>query len=309
MLKQLTDEFYRLSTEAEALLQGAIAELQEERVPSAEDTRRITTALAEVQTAYSRVRAYTAQSIAAEDMPGEQAPVSAYTAIICSKRMITEGILREFLLVYTGNGRYEDALKDAQEKARQLLRAFREEPSDEPDVAPYKAFVDGIRMGENIDSDAGDRILDLVETLDKKLARGLQGGHFALREAADCAEADGNPKEPAETCAEQTVGETQAEAEASATSDDADKPVLEEREGEYVCARSCREYTSLPSEKKLYEAFIGQSGAVVLDSIGVCSVISCEFLDACTHGSLDRQEWEFRLSSLEKKGYLAAYEV
>ena len=97
MLKQLTDTFYRLSTETEALLQHAIDELHSEHAPSAEDTLKISNALAGLQTAYSKVRDYAAQKLSAEEMPDERAPVSAYTAIIDSKRMITEGILREFL--------------------------------------------------------------------------------------------------------------------------------------------------------------------------------------------------------------------
>lgn len=57
MLKMLTDDFYRLSTEAEELLQRAITELHEEHVPSAEETLRISTTLAGLQDAYSKVRA------------------------------------------------------------------------------------------------------------------------------------------------------------------------------------------------------------------------------------------------------------
>ena len=176
MLKQLTDWFYHLSTETEVLLQRAIEELQEERIPSAEETLRISTALAGLQDAYSRVREYASEKIAVEDMPEENAPVRVYVAIINNKRLITEGILKDFLRAYTENERYEDVLRDAQENATRLLCIFREDMSSELDVTPYKAFVDGIRMGPErlLNSDEGDDIIDIVETLGKKLSRGLQ---------------------------------------------------------------------------------------------------------------------------------------
>ena len=198
MLKMLTDDFYRLSTEAEELLQRAITELHEEHVPSAEETLRISTTLAGLQDAYSKVRMYASEKIADEDMPEENAPVRAYVAIINNKRLITEGILKDFLRAYTDNERYEDVLRDAQENATRLLCIFQEDMSSELDVTPYKAFVDGIRMGPErlLNSDEGDDIIDAVEILGKKLSRGLQGGYFVLHTELSA----GNESEEVKPC-------------------------------------------------------------------------------------------------------------
>lgn len=124
MLKQLTDKFYHLSTETEALLQRAIAVLREECEPSKDETLRINTALTGLRDAYSQVRAYASEKIETGDMPEENAPIKAYVAIINNKRLITEGILREFLRTYTNNARFTDVLNESQKKSTAAFGCF-----------------------------------------------------------------------------------------------------------------------------------------------------------------------------------------
>ncbi len=336
MLKQLTDSYYRLSTEAEALLQRAIADLRGEHAPSAEETQKINSALMDVHAAYHRVRDYAAREVEGDELPGAASPVSAYVAIISSKRKITEGILEDFLQAYAVNAHYEEPLKNAQQNAAQLLQAFRTEGAEEPDVAPYKAFVDGVKMGEALASDEGDRLLDLVETLGKKLARGLQGGYFALPEqrdegeepilpvesepektdAAPAAEEEAvpAPEEPAaaglpageaaQHPAENSVGAGEMPGEQTAP-DEADETACEEA---WVPARS-RISTALPSVRKMHDALYHHTGTMVLDTIGTTHLINRELMEVYPFKKpkdYDAAKW---LDSLESKGYLTAYEA
>lgn len=342
MLKQLTDRFYHLSTEAEVLLQQAIAELHDERVLSAEETLKISTTLAGLQDAYSKVRMYASEKIAAEDMPEENAPVRAYVAIINNKRLITEGILKDFLRAYTDNERYEDVLRDAQENATRLLCIFQEDMSSELDVTPYKAFVDGIRMGPErlLNSDEGDDIIDIVETLGKKLSRGLQGGYFVLRtelssgnkseevkpcpvekEETTIQKPDANLAEDALQEEKQSVeatGEIKAEPGTSAAIEEGalcvvdegiDETVAVDSDEEYVFARNRKMNSSLPSSKKLKEVFNSIMGALLLDTIGTIHLISDKLFVARAYPRTEKFDWSSWLDGLEKKGYLSAYEV
>ncbi len=319
MLKQLTDRFYHLSTDAEALLQRAIEELREERAPAAEETLRISTALADLQEAYHHVREYAAGKIAEGDMPAENAPVGAYVAIINSKRMITEGILKDFLQAYTDNERYRDALEQAQESASRLLRAFQGDMSAELDVTPYKAFVDGIRMGTDhlLNSDEGDGILDAVEPLGKRLSRGLQGGYYALREGAP---SDGEGEEkpyPAEgreatfqdRCTDVMEADRQEAEEPAGTAEERKTQPAAGKEEDYVLARSFKADGSLPSSRKLNETFNNAMGAVLLSTIGRIHLLSEEVFDEYAGNDGANPNWTLWLDGLEKKGYLTAYEV
>ncbi len=335
MLKQLTDRFYHLSTEAEALLQRAITEMQEEQAPSEEETLRISTALAGLQDAYRKVREYASGKIAAEEMPEENAPIRAYVEIINNKRRITEQILKAFLRAYTDNQRYEDALKDAQENANRLLLVFQEDMSSEPDVTPYKAFVDGIKMGSErlLNSDEGDEILDIVDTLGKKLSKGLLGNYFALHaEISDEVSDDDTQKElakPEENASETTQSEKaefadvsgedetgiepdetdeKDEEDLSGVNDDSDKPISADSEGEYVTARNYRE-CALPSTQKLREAFGNRMGSVLLNLVGTTHLISAELIESYLFPNLDNCDPTHWLNMLNNKGYLVAYEV
>lgn len=342
MLKTLTDDFYRLSTEAEELLQHAITELHEEHVPSAEETLRISTALAGLQDAYSRVRKYASEKIAAKDMPEDNAPVRAYVAIINSKRLITEGILRDFLRAYTVNERYKDALKEAQENASRLLCAFQEDMSSEPDVTPYKAFVDGIRMGHErlLETDEGEGIMDAVEVLGKRLARGLQGGYFALRTESspdpEKKNEDARLDEKEETAIQEPEGNTaeadpqedskpvestdgvEGEPEISVGKDENTPraagaviaaPLLADSDEAYVFARVYKEIDSLPSLKKLRESFDSVMGSLLLETIGATHLISDELFVARAYPRTEKIDWSSWLNSMANKGYLSAYEV
>lgn len=342
MLKMLTDDFYRLSTEAEELLQRAITELHEEHVPSAEETLRISTTLAGLQDAYSKVRMYASEKIADEDMPEENAPVRAYVAIINNKRLITEGILKDFLRAYTDNERYEDVLRDAQENATRLLCIFQEDMSSELDVTPYKAFVDGIRMGPErlLNSDEGDDIIDAVEILGKKLSRGLQGGYFVLhtelsagneseevkpcpveKEETTIQKPESNSAEDAQLEEKQSgeaTSEIKAEPEISvaidggalcAVDDNIDDPAAADSDKDYIFAREHKMNSSLPSSKKLKEAFNSIMGALLLDTIGTIHLISDKLFIARAYPRTENLDWSSWLNSMEKKGYLSAYEV
>lgn len=302
MLKQLTDSYYRLSTEAEALLQRAIADLREEHAPTAEETQKITSALMDVHAAYHRVRDCAAQEVEGDELPGETSPVSAYVAIINSKRMITEGILEDFLKAYSIIAHFEEPLKNAQQNAAQLLQAFRAEGVDEPDVACYKAFVDGVKMGEALASDEGDRLLDMVEKLSKKLARGLQGGYYALPEEPDAAEV--SEEEAAQPQAEKSGATDETPGEQN-TPDAATETACEEA---WIMARSGIN-TSLPSVRKMHDALYHPTGAIVLSTIGTTHLINREIIEVNylkKPKDYDATKW---LDILENKGYLTAYEV
>lgn len=324
MLKQLTDTFYRLSTETEALLQHAIDELHSEHAPSAEDTLKISNALAGLQTAYSKVRDYAAQKLSAEEMPDERAPVSAYTAIIDSKRMITEGILREFLRAYTTSNHYEEILKDAQQKAQHILQIFQEDASSEPDVSPYKAFVDGVKMGADLVSDEGDRLLDIIETLDRKLARGLAGGHFSIREEAVCAVEELTPavtEVPEAVPVEATPLQTSEETSPAAAEETVPASTLEEPgenapespacepEVSYVYARNYKAASSLPSTQKLLKAWGDFTGSVFLYNMGSVHLFSQEVAEAIFPANDVIGTISAGLDLLESRGYLVSYEV
>lgn len=196
MLNRLIQHYNHLSTQAEALLQEALSALQEERAPSQENLQQLHTTLTNVQLAYRQVRDHAAQELPAEDLPDEYAPISAYTAFLESKRRLTASVLQEFLCTYTYTAHYEAALRTAQEKAEELLQAFQEDASAEPDVAPYKAFIRSIRLGEALESAEGDTLLDIVEGWDKKLARGLISGAFGLKDQGSDADS-GHPSAPA----------------------------------------------------------------------------------------------------------------
>lgn len=342
MLKMLTDVFYHLSTEAEGLLQHAIAKLHEEHVPSAEETLKISTALAGLQDAYSKVREYASGRIAAEDMPDENAPIRAYVSIINSKRLITERILEDFLRAYTESERYHVILKDAQETAKQLLCSFQEDMSSELDVTPYKAFVDGIRMGSErlLNSDEGDEIIDIVETLGKKLSRGLQGGHFVLREDAFFGSEIEMPISLAAETEETTVGnsvgdtletdkpeqkesaeaanEAGEETEISVSKESGELCLADDGTGEslavkseddYVFAKNHKISSALPSSKKLNEAFNNVMGALLLDTIGTIHLVSDKLFAARAYSKTEKFDWASWLNSMANKGYLSAYEV
>ena len=342
MLKILTDNFYRLSTEAENLLQHAIAKLHEENVPSAEETLKISTALAGLQDAYIKVRVYVSGKIAVEDMPDENAPVRAYVSIINSKRLITEGVLRDFLRAYTDSERYYAILQDAQVTAKQLLCSFQEDMSSELDVTPYKAFVDGIRMGSErlLNSDEGDEIIDIVETLGKKLSRGLQGGHFVLREEVVGGNENELPNflmpETGETAVEYSVSDTletgQDEQKESAevtdgvgeeadtsqceesdglchNNDGIDVPIAVDLEDDYVFACNHKVSSALPSSKKLNEAFNNIMGALLLDTVGSIHLISDKLFAARAYPKTGNFDWASWLSIMANKGYLSAYEA
>lgn len=53
--------------------------------------------------------------------------------------------------------------------------------SDESPITPYKAFVNCIKMGDELNSDDGDELLEIVEgEFDRKLANGLRWRVFSL---------------------------------------------------------------------------------------------------------------------------------
>lgn len=339
MLKQLTDKFYHLSTETEALLQRAITALREECVPSADETLRINTALTGLRDAYSQVRAYASEKIETEDMPEENAPIKAYVAIINNKRLITEGILRDFLRAYTNNARFTDVLNESQKKAQLLLAAFEEDRSNEPDVMPYKAFVDGIKMGSDLDSEAGDELLYIVDAFDRKLANGLRWGHFSLRaeqssdpesveavlrsdaeeETAilkkDTNTPDGDWQE--EMKLEEATDESLAEIEEHLDTDERcvciadalDEAIAGDPIDDYVFVQNRKMSSSLPSTKKLKEAFNSIMGALLLESIGTTHLISDKLFIVRAHPLTEKIDWSLWLESMENKGYLSAYEL
>ncbi len=342
MLKHLTDDFYRQSTETEALLQKAIADIREEHVPTAEATLRISTALVSLQNAYSAVRSFAGQKIPPEQMPDEHAPVSVYAAIINSKRMITEGILRAFLRAYTENERYADALNDAQEKAQALLALFAGDASAEPDVAPYKAFVDGVAMGDALDSDEGDLLLDIVEAYDKKLARGLSKGVFRIREeaasdaaqpaearpqapeAAACAQEDASPAVEADVPAEEDAppaaepipaapqeppAQEQAQESPAAVPQEQTEDIRPEPPVEYIEASGYKAVSALPSANKVRETFNNTAGTILLVYIDDAPMITADLIKRLLPERAEGYDVAAWLGSCVNKGYLVAYTV
>lgn len=78
---------------------------------------------------------------------------------------------------------------------------------------------------------------------------------------------------------------------------------------DYVFARDRKMNSSLPSSKRLKEVFNNIMGALLLDTIGTIHLISDNLFVARAYPRTEKFDWSAWLDSLEKKGYLSAYEV
>lgn len=170
--------------------------------------------------------------------------------------------------------------------------------SDESQITPYKAFVNCIKMGDELNSDDGDELLEIVEgEFDRKLANGLRWRVFSLDTETSSDHEDENeeakprlpeneervspepignvmegdkPKEEPTDAADAVKAETEANSsnheDGSPDADDSlDKPVSIDSDEDYVIARNCKESSGLPSLNKIKAAFNSINGALLLD--------------------------------------------
>ena len=155
--------------------------------------------------------------------------------------------------------------------------------SDESQITPYKAFVNCIKMGDELNSDDGDELLEIVEgEFDRKLANGLRWRVFSLETETSSDHEDENeeakprlpeneervspepignvmegdkPKEEPTDAADAVKAETEANSsnheDGSPDADDSlDKPVSIDSDEDYVIARNCKESSGLPRSEE-----------------------------------------------------------
>lgn len=214
--------------------------------------------------------------------------------------------------------------------------------SDESQITPYKAFVNCIKMGDELNSDDGDELLEIVEgEFDRKLANGLRWRVFSLDTETSFDHEDENEEakprlpENEERVSPEPIGNVmegdkpkeepsdaadavKAEAEANSSNhedgspddgDSLDKPVSIDSDEDYVIARNCKESSGLPSLNKIKAAFNSIHGALLLDTIGATHLVSEKLLNACACTKAAKLDWSSWLEKMERRGYLLAYEV
>ncbi len=188
-MKALFENFEQLSIKTQELLEKGIEHMREGFAPDDAYCQEVSTSLSLLRSTYDEIRQKLPTQILNSELPSEDASIKEYEKAwnnsIVNRRQIIRDVLSEFILVYSDEQKYMDAIVPHLDNAKNLLSEIDSEAgkSEKTDVSAYKLFLEGVKEDLTINEDLYEQLLD-CNFFSARIVKGLSEEKYKIRNEA-----------------------------------------------------------------------------------------------------------------------------